>query len=165
MVRLSACRGLNGNSTAADIDGGDGEPAARLLLHAIQIQPQAAFKVREFEKYTSLPARSQQTFSFAVLVSIPEPPRQTLPNKYSTRTNSSIQIVPCVIQPSGVIKWICLPMHTHSYPLGTFKWPSAITKLTAHYMWLDVCLLWLFASKEIVWSYMTLNVLTETRCD
>ena len=36
--------------------------------------------------------------------------------------------------PSGVIKWVCYPICTHTNLWGKLKWPYAITRLTAHYM-------------------------------
>ena len=36
--------------------------------------------------------------------------------------------------PSGVIKWVCLPIHTHTNTWGRLKWPYAITIMTAHFV-------------------------------
>ena len=36
------------------------------------------------------------------------------------------------VLPSWVIKWVCVPIHTHPNPWGKLKWPSANTSLTAH---------------------------------
>ena len=42
---------------------------------------------------------------------------------------------PYIALPSRVIKWVCYPMYTHTNPWGKIKWPYAITKLTAHFMY------------------------------
>ena len=38
-----------------------------------------------------------------------------------------------LIHISGVIKWVCLSIHTHTNPWGRLKWPYAITRLTVHF--------------------------------
>ena len=54
--------------------------------------------------------------------------------------------------------------HTHTHNTQTLRWLYEITRLY-HILLVAWCLFWWFASKERVWSYMTLYVLTETRCD
>ena len=46
---------------------------------------------------------------------------------------------------SGLIKWENIHVPTHTNPWGRFKWASAITRLTPHFItaW---CLIWRFAS-------------------
>ena len=46
-----------------------------------------------------------------------------------------------------LIKWVWKPIHTHTYNWGRLKWPSVITRLTAHscVAW---CLQWWCAKKE-----------------
>ena len=76
--------------------------------------------------------------------------------------NSLRSEVPAIFKPFGVIK---VSMLTHTYP---HKLPRKIkVTICSHqtdsqpYLWPDV---WSGDLQEKVWSYMTLNVLTETRC-
>ena len=65
----------------------------------------------------------------------------------------------CMSLPSGVIKWVCQPMHTHINPWGRFHWSYAITKLTAHCM----CDL----MSDLIWSiskYRKSMVIYDTEC-
>ena len=73
----------------------------------------------------------------------------------------------CIIEdlppycPSVVVKWVCYPTYTHTNSWGILKQPSASWQPVC--LWLDV---W-FGELQImkrVWSFMTSNVLTETRC-
>ena len=68
-------------------------------------------------------------------------------------------------KPFGVIKWACEPIHTHTNPWGRWKWPyaNAITRLIAHFKCSLMSDLVICKLKK-VWSYMTRNVLTETKC-
>ena len=38
------------------------------------------------------------------------------------------------VKPLGLMKGVCLPIHTHTNPRGRLKWPSAVTRLTPHFM-------------------------------
>ena len=76
---------------------------------------------------------------------------------------SHFSIVFCSGWTSGVIKLVCKPAHTHTNPRGRLKWPSAITRLTAH------CTCGLMSDLVIcrhkkVWLYVTPNILIKTRC-
>ena len=46
----------------------------------------------------------------------------------------SIRLRPPMFCPSLVMKWVCWPTHTLTNTWGRLKWPSVITKLTAHFM-------------------------------
>ena len=85
--------------------------------------------------------------------------------------------------PSGVINWVCLPMHTCTNPWGILKWSYAITRLTANFMcgltsdlvickfcaqklkyyeitepWVSICVLWKIASGTNFHAYRCENI-------
>ena len=66
-------------------------------------------------------------------------------------------------EPSGIINWVCYPINTDTNPKGRLTWPSAITRLTAHFT-CGQCLAGDLQTEKRVWLYMTPNVLDETRC-
>ena len=53
---------------------------------------------------------------------------------------------------------------THTNSWGRLKWPYMQSPGWQPILCLAWCLIWWFASLEKEWSYMTPNVLTETRC-
>ena len=57
-------------------------------------------------------------------------------------------------EPLEVMKLVCWPIHVHTNPWGRFKRPSAITGWQPN----------LHTKKPPVWSFIMLNVLSETRC-
>ena len=67
--------------------------------------------------------------------------------------------------PSVVIKWICLPIHTHTSPSGIYKWPSEITRLSAYIPLGARCIIWWFTNYFMVihdtwcpyWDQVALN--------
>ena len=77
--------------------------------------------------------------------------------------NDHHQYISLEVEPSGVIKWVCSPIHTHTNPWGRLAWSYAIFRLTAHFMCGLISDLVICKFRK-VWSYMTSNVLTETRC-
>ena len=51
------------------------------------------------------------------------------------------------VRASGVITWVCWPIHAHTNPTGRLKWLYAITRLTGHFMCglvsdLGICKFW-----------------------
>ena len=69
-------------------------------------------------------------------------------------------------KPSGVIKWVCQSIYTHTNPCGRLKWPFTVTRpgwqptlLVALYP------IWWFAiiGKHMM-SFLVLNVITEGMC-
>ena len=79
---------------------------------------------------------------------------------YQGRQRCSVCECSCKERPSGVIESVCTPIHTNTnLPRNievTIRNHQADNPLCVAW-----CLTWLVASSEKVWSYMTLNVLTE----
>ena len=68
---------------------------------------------------------------------------------------------------SGVIKWICQPIHAHTNPRGRLKWLYAITRMTVRFMCGRMSDLTIFKFRKSMMMHdilLTLKVLNFWKC-
>ena len=92
--------------------------------------------------------------------------------KKKDRQNFVFLFSPYPQDPSMVIKWVCLLIHTHTNPWGRLKLSYAITRLTAHFMCglmsgLVICkfgkIMVMHDTECLYWDQVSLNNTNQTK--